>query len=256
MTHNLSIRWMGINALEFRYPGGSFLIDPYVSRDPERLTIATEIDKYLDGKPDFVLMTHAHWDHLPDMPEIIRRTGTTLYASKTACNIMRYCQVPEQHLHEIFPGEQLRFPGGVRVTVLESRHMEPVAYPGVYAAVPAKLSGRKDWLCGEVYAFLIEWDNKFRILNAGSANLHPPAVEGLKCDDFLCGVSRWKPDFPELLNHIHFRRLIPVHHDEFTLPLDQFRLRDDFLRLKAVLPELNGMELPVLQWTTLSTLDS
>ncbi len=247
---DIALRWLGINALEFRYPGGSCLIDPYVSRDPHRLTIPGEVARYITRRPDFVLMTHAHWDHLPDMPEIIRRTGTVLYASKTACNLMRACAVPEAHLHEIHPGERLEFPGGVRVTVLESKHMEPVLHSGFYDRVPERVSDKADWLCGEVFAFLIEWD-RLRILNAGSANLHLPAVDGLECDCFICGISRWKPGFPELLRHIRFRTLIPVHHDEFTLPLDCFRLRDDFARLRQAWPELRGRELPVLQFTAL-----
>lgn len=87
--NSIAVRWYGLNALEFRHRNGSFMIDPYVSRSPEKITIPEEVEKYLVSRPDFVLMTHSHWDHLPDMPLLIRRTGTVLYASRTACNIMR-----------------------------------------------------------------------------------------------------------------------------------------------------------------------
>ena len=65
-----AVKWYGINALEFRHSKGSFMIDPYVSRDNRLLHIPGEVDKYIVDPPDFVLMTHAHWDHLPDMPYI------------------------------------------------------------------------------------------------------------------------------------------------------------------------------------------
>jgi len=243
----IEAKWMGINALEFRYPGGSFMIDPYVSRSPEKLHIKEEVDKYITGKPDFVLMTHAHWDHLPDMPQIIEKTGTTLYASESACAIMRKLGVPENKLHALSYGEVLEFPGNVRVTALESRHMgniDPRRYSGV---AEEDFSIQKNWICGEIFAFLIEI-NGYRILNAGSANFHLPAMDGITCDTFFCGISRWKPGFPELLGHINYKELIPTHHDEFRLPLDQFSLRDDPARLHEALPELVMREIPVLQF--------
>ncbi len=248
---SISVRWMGINALEFRHSQGAFLIDPYVSRDREKLTIPEEVDRYLDGPADFILMTHSHWDHLPDVPRIIARTGAVLLASKTACNIMRKVGVPEDKLHELSYEEVVDLPGNVRVTALESRHMEPVGAPGCYQSIPeVSMQERAHWLCGEVFAYLIEVEGQ-RILNAGSANLHLPAVDQLQCDGFFCGISRWKPGFPELIGHIQFSRLYPTHHDDFVRPLDEFSLRDDFVRLKTALPDLEGKELPVLQWMEL-----
>ena len=99
MNNQLTVKWYGTNALELKHSNGSFMIDPYVSRDNKRFCVPSEVDKYLTSKPDFVLMTHAHWDHLPDMPYLIKKTDTVLYASRTACNIMRTFGVPEKNLH-------------------------------------------------------------------------------------------------------------------------------------------------------------
>ena len=249
----VQVKWYGINALEFRHGNGSFMIDPYVSRNREKLTVPEEVDHYLTSKPDFVLMTHSHWDHLPDMPQLIRKTDTVLCASRTACCIMRSLGVPEKNLHELAYGEHLELPGGVRVTALESRHMGDPAGAIFYDAPqdPEHFRLRENWLCGEVFAFLIEIGS-MRILNIGSANLHAPAMHGIACDFFFCGISRWKPGFPELITeNIRFKSLIPTHHDEFTLPLSDFHLRDDMKRLKEALPTLNAFELPILQWTEL-----
>lgn len=249
----VEVKWFGINALEIRHSRGVFMIDPYVSRDREKLVVPAEQEKYLTDRPDFVLMTHAHWDHLPDMPWLIGKTDTVLYASKTACCIMRSLGVPERNLHELSYGEVLHLPGGVKVTALESRHKGVMPEDNFYTEVqdPAIFRERPAWRCGEVFAFRIEVEDTV-ILNVGSANLHEPAMAGQKCDCFICGISRWEGDFPErMMKNITFRRLIPVHHDEFTLPLSQFRLRNDLIRLKEVIPDLPVMELPVLQWTGL-----
>ncbi len=249
----MEIKWLGINALQFRAPGVSFWIDPYVSRDRERLHHPGEVDRYLQGSPGAVLMTHAHWDHLADMPRVIANTGAVLYASRTACNIMRAFNVPEDHLHVIRYGDEFELFGGVCVQVLESRHLGFDGEADGYDCIPARDSLEKadNWRCGEVFAFLITCQGK-SVLNIGSANLFPPAMHGLECDTLVCGISRWRHGFPELLQeNIHFRSLIPTHHDEFRLPLDKFSLRDDFIRLKAAIPDLPGRELPVLEWQDL-----
>ncbi len=249
----VEVKWYGINALEFRYSGGSFMIDPYVSRDREKLSVPEEQEKYLaDCKPDFVLMTHSHWDHLPDMLYLFEKTDTVLYASKTACNIMRALGVKEKNLHELVYGEKLTFPG-LTVTALESRHMGIMPEDSFYEEIPSDkdFTKRESWKCGEVFSFKLEMDDLV-ILNGGSANLHIPSMKGISCDYLIYGISRWKEGFPQLLTeNLFFKRLIGVHHDEFTRPLSEFSLRDDMIRLKEAIPGLPAMELTPLQWTML-----
>lgn len=248
----VQVKWYGVNSLEFKHNSGSFMIDPYVSRSKELLTIPSEVDKYLNSTPDFVLMTHAHWDHLPDMPQLIRKTDTVLYASKTACNIMRALGVPEKNLHELAYGEKLSFQG-VTVTALESRHMGVYNPADIYTAIPsdADFNTASAWRCGEVFAFLLEFED-MTVLNIGSANLHEPSMGGIECDYLIGGISRYKEGFPELLmRNIKFKTLIPTHHDEFLLPLDKFHLRNDLERLHGEIPGLKSQQLNVLEWTTL-----
>ena len=250
----VSVKWYGTNALEFKYSNGTFMIDPYVSRNPGQLTVPQEQKKYLTSSPDFVLMTHAHWDHLPDMPFLIQKTNTVLYASRTACNIMRSLGVAERNLHELSYGEVLDFPQGVKVTAIESRHMGVMPEENFYDTMqPAETFTRAEaWRCGEIFAFLIECDD-IKILNIGSANIHIPTMHDLSCDYLIGGISRWKDGFPELLSEIiKYKYLIPTHHDEFTLPLDQFYLRNDLDRLKEAIPALKYKELKILDWVNLT----
>ncbi len=228
------------------------MIDPYVSRSRDAVTIPATVDKYFTTQPDFILMTHAHWDHLPDVPQLIQGTDTILYASKTACNIMRALGVPEKNLHDLTFGEKLVFPG-VTVTALESRHKGVYNPDDIYKDVPTEedFAIAANWRCGEVFAFLMEFED-MSILNIGSANLHAPAMHKIKCDYLICGISRYQEGFPELLTeNITFKTLIPTHHDEFLLPLEQFYLRNDLERLHKDIPGLDSLQLEVLQWTDL-----
>ena len=250
----MEIKWYGTNALEFRCANGTdFAIDLYVSRNRERLQLPAEVDKYVTTRPQWILMTHAHWDHLADIPQLIGKTGAILYASRTACNILRALAVPESHLREIHYGDTLELPGGVVAEVLESRHLGFEAEAQGYTAPPPResLANADNWRCGEVFAFLLRADG-LRVLNAGSANLLETALRGVECDYFLCGISRWQDGFPQLLQRaVKFRCLIPTHHDEFRRPLAEFSLRNDPQRLQEALPGLNAWELPPLEWTRL-----
>ncbi|MBQ6473000.1 MAG: hypothetical protein IJJ33_13530 [Victivallales bacterium] len=249
----MEVKWYGINALEFRCANGTdFAVDLYVSRDREKLNIPAEVDKYIQSRPQWMLMTHAHWDHLADMPQVIAKTDTVLYASRTACNIMRTMGVKEGNLREIHYGDTLEMPGGVTVQALESRHMGQTDEAPGYAAPPPResLTLADNWRCGEVFAFLIQADG-LRVLNVGSANFLESA-QPIECDVCLCGISRWKEGFPQLLQRsVKCRYLIPTHHDEFRKPLSEFHLRDDLDRLQAVLPDLSAKELAPLAWTRL-----
>ena len=245
MNSGISLRWLGLNAFEVVCGGVEFLIDPYVSRNRELIHVPGEVEKYITGAPHFIFMTHSHWDHLGDTAEIIGRSGAMFFGSRTACNILRAQGVDDKYLGTLKYGDVVEVDKKIKVTVFESRHKEPYD-PGFYDSPPEKLECTSDWRCGEVYAFLIEYDG-MRILNVGSANLHLPAVDGLECDYFLCGISRWNPDFPELLSHLRFKKLIPTHHDAYTKPLSEFSLRGDLERLRAAVPDLPVMELEVLK---------
>ena len=250
----MDVKWYGINALEFRTSNGAdFMIDMYVSRNRTLLNIPEEVDRYIMSRPSWVLMTHAHWDHLADMPQIIAMTDTVLYASDTACNIMRSMGVPEANLRAIHYGDRLELPGGVAVDVIESRHMGFADEAPGYVVPPPRetLDAASGWLCGEVFAFMLHADGK-TILNAGSANFLESSFNHLDCDVFLGGISRWKEGFPQMLQKcVNYKTLIPTHHDEFTKPLSEFSLRNDLERLRAEIPNLNALQLEPLVWTPL-----
>jgi len=253
MEERLCIRWLGINGFEIRYHGTTVLIDPCVTRGDSGLLSDPELVAKYIGRADAIAVTHSHWDHLIDVPEVIRKTGARLYGSRTACNIARYFNVPESLLHEVTYRSHIDIAEDIAIDFLESRHMQPCSDEGVtYLSKPEKMAERSDWVCGEVFALRLRFGDT-AILNIGSANLQPSAILGTKCDYLLCGISRWKPGFPELIaENIDFDWFIPTHHDNFKqLPLSQFILRDDFIRLRPELEKLRPatrfMELEVLK---------
>ena len=82
------VTYLGTNGYQFEAAGHVLLVDPYFSRvplcevafnqhiesDPRRVEAGLA---HLRPRADAILATHAHFDHLLDVPAIMRRTGAT-----------------------------------------------------------------------------------------------------------------------------------------------------------------------------------
>ena len=67
----MNIRYLGHSAFELSDGDTTVLIDPFLTGNPAATRTADEI------ACDYVLITHAHGDHISDAEAILRRTGAT-----------------------------------------------------------------------------------------------------------------------------------------------------------------------------------
>jgi L-ascorbate metabolism protein UlaG (beta-lactamase superfamily) len=68
-----SVKWLGHAAFEVVSPGGTrLLIDPFLSQNPTTPADAKDLSKY---KPNTILVTHSHGDHLGDTVAIAKASG-------------------------------------------------------------------------------------------------------------------------------------------------------------------------------------
>lgn len=66
------IRWLGHSCIEIVTDGNTILIDPFLTGNPSAAAQAK------DMKPDFIVISHGHGDHVGDAVEIAKRTGATV----------------------------------------------------------------------------------------------------------------------------------------------------------------------------------
>lgn len=69
------ITYLGHSAFLLDSGEGSVLIDPFISGNPLAKTSPSDL------RPDLILVTHAHDDHLGDAIEIARRSGATILST-------------------------------------------------------------------------------------------------------------------------------------------------------------------------------
>jgi L-ascorbate metabolism protein UlaG (beta-lactamase superfamily) len=67
--------WLGHACLLLESDGQRLLIDPFLTGNPAAAA------KAADMKPDFILVSHGHDDHMGDTIEIAKRTGATVIAN-------------------------------------------------------------------------------------------------------------------------------------------------------------------------------
>jgi L-ascorbate metabolism protein UlaG (beta-lactamase superfamily) len=236
----VTLRWLGNNSWELRFGGTVVLIDPWLTRfrtgtyspsgaDPET-PIASDpatIDRYVTAA-DLVLVTHGHYDHLPDVPHIAQRTGATVLGTETHLNLLRALGAPDDQLGEVRGGEHIQF-DGFSVQVLRSTHSmsgprRRVTYAGTRpAAPPPRPQVIRELVEGGSLAYMVTVGDT-AVLDLGSANYVRRELEGLRPDVLLlqpggATVVDYVGELMEALGRPPV--VVPTHWDDFDFPLDE-----------------------------------
>ena len=171
-----SFRWLGAAGFELRLGSTNLLIDPYVSRIPEArpsLSLGTA-----DLCADAVFLTHGHFDHACDVPEIAAQTSTPVFGSSSVCAAMHDLGVPARQLH-VLPGWRTCRVGEVTVLGIPSGHVRfdlPLVWRVLRRAGLGDLLrfGREatGYPCGGVLGYQLEIRGH-RALHFGSAGWQP-----------------------------------------------------------------------------------
>ncbi|HEX9089922.1 MAG TPA: MBL fold metallo-hydrolase [Anaerolineales bacterium] len=123
---NLSFRWLGVAGLELRANDQVLAIDPFFTRPslkglvrPVRMNANLVAEKM--PSCDYVLVTHSHWDHLFDVPGLMRQTNAKACGSANTCQLLRLHGVEESRILEVKVGERISL-GVFNVDVIAGQH--------------------------------------------------------------------------------------------------------------------------------------
>jgi L-ascorbate metabolism protein UlaG (beta-lactamase superfamily) len=232
----LRLTYLGVNGYQFEASGHALLVDPYFTRvglaavalqqriRPNEAQIAFGL-QYVRPQVDAVLVTHAHFDHLLDVPEIMHRTHAKLIAAETAANLTISCGIDRNRCFVVQPGST-RVVGPWRIRVFPATHDRILGWlpfrgtktqPGT---CPAKAS---DWRLGEPMAFFIEANGKRIYIDSGGTPEVLPPVQIASVDLAILGVALAdsRQRFRAAIDRLHPKYVLPSHQDDFFAPVER-----------------------------------
>jgi len=231
------LRWLGAAGFALEHAGQILLIDPYVTRAslrrcalgrmrPDSAAIARHVPR-----ADAIVVGHTHFDHVLDVPEIARRSGATVFGSRSAAALCLSAGVPADRV-EVVQRDATEAPverevGPFRLRFVPSAHsrllLGRVPFPGDIADcadIPMRAGAYK---CGAVFGVEIRVAGRV-IYHMGSAELVDAHVRVRNVDLLLLCVAGWAAsrDLPERVG----RRLAPgavllSHWDNFLRPIGE-----------------------------------
>jgi L-ascorbate metabolism protein UlaG (beta-lactamase superfamily) len=222
MGTSLLFRWLGVAGIELGAGGQVLAIDPFFTRpsflriwlgrvEPNHKLIAEKLKAC-----DHVLVTHAHWDHLMDVPDVAANTGAAVFGSANTCRLLSLCGVRQDCIRQLAPGARI-----------ELAQFSAWAFPAEHIRLPGFLPGPlpsglrpplrlRDYRMDGCFSFLVD-AGSLRLLDWRS--IHPePAPRA-----HILLVSPWESPafFGTLLGAVRPRVVIPVHWDDFLRPLSK-----------------------------------
>ena len=128
--------------------GTTLLFDPFLTGNPAAKVAAGDL------AADYILLSHGHFDHMPDTVSIAQRTGATVIATFELASWMN--SQGAANVHGMQPGGSFRFPfGRVKLTIAHHGSMLPDgSYGGVAVGFIVDIGGQRVYYTGDTALFM------------------------------------------------------------------------------------------------------
>ncbi len=122
----IKLTWLGHACWNIETPNGTLLIDPFLTGNPAAAVQPDQVS------PNYILISHAHGDHIGDAVEIAKRTGALVISNFEIAN---YFEAQGCQSHGLHIGGSHEFPfGRVKLTIAHHGSSFP---DGHYGGNPA-----------------------------------------------------------------------------------------------------------------------
>ena len=118
-TYGVKIKWLTVSCFEIQTPGGTIVTDPFITDAP-----GTDLNWEAIEACDIIALSHAHWDHILDLPRLEKKFKPLLLTGQlTALPLAKWVDCEPEHVYPMSPGLELDF-GWIKIRSLFGRHCE------------------------------------------------------------------------------------------------------------------------------------
>lgn len=251
----MKLQWLGTAGFQVHTGEYTFLIDPYLSRNPKARPVQT-MQPHDIRNAGQIFVSHGHWDHIHDIPAITKHNQCSIYCSKTAANTLRKKGVESRHIHEVREdGYTIDFEG-YQAQAFFSRHIVfdiPLAVRtlrNIGSSWPQLMKMHAGYPQGQVltWRFRINGYTIHHFGSAGASSKELQRFAGTTNDVLLVpvqGHTRICDIALEYVRRLKPRMVIVHHHDHFYPPISSEIDITPFI--KAVRETCKGTEVRVLE---------
>jgi L-ascorbate metabolism protein UlaG (beta-lactamase superfamily) len=219
------VLWLGQAATRITTPGGKVIvIDPWLTSNPK--TPAAWKDLHALGKVDLILVTHAHYDHVADAPDLARLTNAKVWGpAGLNQTLVTYGVLPANLSDRFGKGGTITpwGPTGPKITAVHAEHSSEYAWKNPATGKDEVLPG------GEPVGFIIEMENGFRIWHMGDTGVF---------GDMRLIAQMYHPDL----------LMIPIGGHFVMNPVDAAMVTRDMIRPRYAIP-IHYLTIPQLRGT-------
>ncbi|MEX2542474.1 MAG: metal-dependent hydrolase [Trueperaceae bacterium] len=193
----MRLTYLGHSAVLIETSGHRLLIDPFLTGNDRASASAEELTA------DYILLSHAHGDHVGDTESIARRSGSTVVATVEICN-----HLAKQGLN-VFGmniGGSHEFPFG-RVKLTPAWHSSSFG-DGTYGGMPSGMvieaGGKRIYHAGDTALF-----GDMELIGAGGLDLAFLPIGG--------NFTMDPQDAAQAAALLSASRVVPIHYDTFEV---------------------------------------
>jgi L-ascorbate metabolism protein UlaG (beta-lactamase superfamily) len=211
-----SYQWLGVAGLVIKAGSESLAIDPFLTRPTlfELLhPLASNVTLVRERIPacNYVLVTHAHYDHLLDVQTVLSLNSAEAYGSSNTCQILRSQAIPAERVHEIMMEMKLTL-GQFEVEVLQGQH-SPIPLSRLFNGEV------QDSSLPPRYA----WDYKMDVclgycITVQETRFLVCAAEPVPAEVLFVVAQEPKDYYVKMLTGVQPKYMVPIHWDNFTRP--------------------------------------
>ncbi|MGA2667574.1 MAG: metal-dependent hydrolase [Ignavibacteria bacterium] len=220
----MKLIYHGHSAFEVRSGSHTIHIDPFFTGNPNSNV------KPEDVKADYIILTHAHGDHLGDAFEIAKKNDATIIAVNELAN---YAAEKKLKAHNMHIGGGFNFPfGRVKFTIAHHGSSSPDGrYMGEPAGVVLTIGGKNIYHAGDTGLFL---DMKL----IGEINPLDVAIVPIG-DNFTMGID----DAVKAVEFLNPKLAIPIHYNTWgVIEVDpqEFKRKVESIGKKCTIIPIGG----------------